>query len=162
MQCCQVQNDARLHGIHKQQFTKSSFSYSVLICFTQYVPPRDKTNKMSARPAETWISLGICPVWSIFTVRMKKAWILRYPLSAQKRLWKDCPVWSESLLGAQPHCWFCDEAAQFVLHIQTVIVPNGALLWKLGKLFLGCLICHYGDLIISLEGIMLPLFMRHI
>ena len=23
-----------------------------------------------------------------------------------------CPGWSESSLGAQPHCWFCHEAAQ--------------------------------------------------
>ena len=29
-----------------------------------YEPPRDKTNKMSVRPAKTQISLGICPVRS--------------------------------------------------------------------------------------------------
>ena len=34
------------------------------------------------------------PVWSAFAVRMKKAWILSYPLSTQRRLW------SESSLGA--------------------------------------------------------------
>ena len=45
----------------------------------------------------------------VFAVRMKKAWVLSYPLSAQRRL---CQVWSESLLGAQPHCWFCHVAAQ--------------------------------------------------
>ena len=27
-------------------------------------PPRDKTNKMSVRPAKTQISLGIHPAWS--------------------------------------------------------------------------------------------------
>ena len=26
-----------------------------------------------------------------------------------------CPGWSESSLGAQPHCWFCHEAAHFSL-----------------------------------------------
>ena len=32
----------------------------------------------------------IHPVWSrIFAVRMKKAWVLNYPLSAQWRLWSD-------------------------------------------------------------------------
>ena len=51
--------------------------------------PHDKTNKISVRPAKTLISLGICPVWSVFIVRMKKAWILSYPLSAQRRLWSD-------------------------------------------------------------------------
>ena len=29
-----------------------------------YEPPRDKTNKVSVRPAKTQISLGIRPVWS--------------------------------------------------------------------------------------------------
>ena len=48
------------------------------------------TNQQKAvRPAKTQISLGIRPVWSVFTVRMKKAWVLSYPLSAQRRLWLD-------------------------------------------------------------------------
>ena len=40
----------------------------------------------------------------VFAVRIKKAWVLSYPLIAQRRLW--CPGWSESSLGAQPFCWF--------------------------------------------------------
>ena len=36
----------------------------------------DKTNKVSVRPAKTQISLGIRPVWSVFSVRMKNAWVL--------------------------------------------------------------------------------------
>ena len=45
----------------------------------------------------------------VFAVRMKKAWVLGYPLSAQRRLIKlgGCPCWSESLLGAQSFCWSC-------------------------------------------------------
>ena len=53
-----------------------------------------------------------------FAVRMKKAWILSYPLSAQRRLWSDWadaqairPGWSESSLGAQSLCRFCNVAA---------------------------------------------------
>ena len=48
------------------------------------------------------ISLGIHPVWSVFTVSMKKAWVLSYPSSAQQSLIKlgGCPGWSESSLGA--------------------------------------------------------------
>ena len=49
---------------------------------------------MSVRPAKTQLSLGIRPV---FAVRMKKAWVLSYPLSAQRRLWSD---------------WFCHVVAQ--------------------------------------------------
>ena len=49
-------------------------------------PRHDKTNKMSVRPVKTQISR---PVRSVFAVRMKKAWVLSYPLSAQRRLWSD-------------------------------------------------------------------------
>ena len=73
---------------------------------------------MSVRPAKTQVSLGIRPVWSesllcaqwvakyprflhadsedsdqIFTVCMKKALVLIYPFSAQRRLWSD---WADS------------------------------------------------------------------
>ena len=74
----------------------------------------------------------------VFAVRMKKAWVLSYPLSAQRRLWSDwesslcaqwvakdtaktlirlggCPVWSESLLGAHSFCWFCHVEAQITM-----------------------------------------------
>ena len=40
----------------------------------------------------------------VFAVRMKKAWVLSYPLSG----W---PGWSESSLGAHSFCWFCHKAA---------------------------------------------------
>ena len=59
-------------------------------CQAKNEPPHDKINKMTLRPAKTQISLGIRPVgWTVFTVRMKKAWVLNYPLSAQQRLWSD-------------------------------------------------------------------------
>ena len=61
-----------------------------------------KPTKWHVRPAKTQISLGICPFWSVFTVRLKNARILNYPLSAQQRLIRlgRCPGWSESTLGA--------------------------------------------------------------
>ena len=37
---------------------------------THWVPHED-----SDQTGQTWISLGIRPVWSVFTVRLKKAWI---------------------------------------------------------------------------------------
>ena len=36
-------------------------------------PPRDKTNNVAVCPAKTQISLGIRPVWSVFTVRFFQA-----------------------------------------------------------------------------------------
>ena len=77
-----------------------------------------KPTKWHVRPAKTQINLGIRPVWSVFAGRMKKAWVLCYPLSAQQRLWSD---WADaqadlSLRWAHmPFCWFCHEAAQLIL-----------------------------------------------
>ena len=66
-------------------------------------PPHVKTNKMPCAPSQDSISLCIHPVRSVFAVRMKKAWVLSFPLSAQQWLWSD---WVDaqadlSLLGAQ-------------------------------------------------------------
>ena len=48
----------------------------------------------------------------VFAVRMKKAQVLSYPLSAQPRLIRlgGRQGWSESSLGAQPLSWFCHVA----------------------------------------------------
>ena len=62
----------------------------------------------------------------VFAVRMKKAWVLSYPLSAQRRLWSD---WADaqadlSLRWAQSLCWFCHEAPhlQSAPHISILII----------------------------------------
>ena len=62
-----------------------------------------KLTKWPVYPAKTQISLGIYPVWSVFAVCMKKAWVLSYSLSTQWPLIRlgGCPDWSESSLGAQ-------------------------------------------------------------
>ena len=46
-----------------------------------------KPTKWHVRPANTQIRLG--SLIRVFTVRMKKAWVLSYPLSAQQRHWSD-------------------------------------------------------------------------
>ena len=56
----------------------------------------------------------------VFAVRMKKSWVLSYPLSAQRRLWSD---WVDaqadlSTMGAQSLCWFCHVVDQInVSHV---------------------------------------------
>ena len=45
-----------------------------------------KPTKSSVRQAKTQINLGIHPVWSVFTVHMKKSRVHSYPLSVQQRL----------------------------------------------------------------------------
>ena len=53
-------------------------------------PRHDKTNKVTVRPAKNQISLGIPPsLIRVFAVRTRKAWVLSYSLSAQRRLWSD-------------------------------------------------------------------------
>ena len=66
-------------------------------------PHRDKTNKMARAPSEDSDQPGHPPsLIRVFVVRMKKAWMLSYPISAQRRLIRlgGCPGWSESSLGA--------------------------------------------------------------
>ena len=40
---------------------------------------------MSANPVDTQISVGVPPVWSVFTVGMEDTLTLRYPFSAQPK-----------------------------------------------------------------------------
>ena len=80
----------------------------------QYEPRHDKTNKMSVRPVKTQISLGIRPVWSGSSLCAQLVAKFTRFLRADSGLIRlgGCPGWSESLLGAQPNCWFCHVAAQ--------------------------------------------------
>ena len=72
-----------------------------------------KPTKWHVRPAKTQISLGI---------RMKKAWVLSYPLSAKRRLrsdWADAQADLSLRWVHMPFCWFCQEEAE----IRQLIVP---------------------------------------
>ena len=84
--------------------------------------PHDKTNKMTCAPSEDSDQPRHPPsLTRVFAVHMKTAWVLSYPLSAQRRLWSD---WADaqadlSLRWAHmPFCWFRHEAAQnFVISV---------------------------------------------
>ena len=58
-----------------------------------FEPPHDKTNKVACAPSEDSDQPWHPPSLSrVFTVHMKKAWFLSYPLSAHRRLrshWAD-------------------------------------------------------------------------
>ena len=60
-----------------------------------------KSTKWPVHPAKTQIRLGIRPVWSVFTVCMKKHWVLASPKSTQWSLIRlgGCPGWTVSSLG---------------------------------------------------------------
>ena len=57
-----ILNGARKIEMENKQVV--SLSHKQCYCFTCHItePPRDKTNKVSVRPAKTQISLGIRPV----------------------------------------------------------------------------------------------------
>ena len=59
-----------------------------------FEPPHDKSKKTTCAPSEDSDQPGHPPnLISVFVVRMKEAWVLRYPLSAQRRL---RPDWADA------------------------------------------------------------------
>ena len=58
-------------------------------CISVYEKWAAALTKSPVCPAKTQISLGICPVWSVLAVRMKKPWVFSFLLSAQWRRWSD-------------------------------------------------------------------------
>ena len=59
------------------------------VLVNEYEPRHDKTKKVTASCEDSdqpWHQPNLIRV---FAVRMKKAWVLSYPLSAQQRLWSD-------------------------------------------------------------------------
>ena len=73
----------------------------------------------------------------VFAVHVKKAWVLSYPLSPQRRLWSD---WADaqadlSLRGAHmPFCWFCHVAAH-LLPVRFNPVENCSYKWTVNWYF---------------------------
>ena len=68
--------------------------------------------------ANTQISLGICQVWSVLPVRMKKPSVLSLPLSALWRPWSDWVDAQADLSLSWVHrslFWFCHAAAHLYL-----------------------------------------------
>ena len=76
---------------------------SLLVSFE---PPHDKTSKMACVPSEDTDQPGHPPsLIRVFAVRMKKAWVLSYPLNALRRLrsdWADAQAYL-SLRWAHSH-----------------------------------------------------------
>ena len=97
-------------------YIKINLSLAIVLCKNEFglslwhsldilfEPHRDKTNKMTCAPSADSDQPGHPPsLIRVFTVRMKKAQVLSYPLSATSktliRLGR-CPSWSECLLRA--------------------------------------------------------------
>ena len=85
--------------IHSNAFnTKSMYLYIPILLLPVKVytnePPHDITNKKACAPSKDSDQPGHPPgLIRVFAVRMKKAWVLSYPLSAQRGLWS---VWADA------------------------------------------------------------------
>ena len=67
-----------------------------------FEPPHDKTNKMACAPSKDSDQPGHPPsLIRVFAVRMKKALVLSYPKSAQRRLWSD---WADAQADLSLRC----------------------------------------------------------
>ena len=67
-----------------------------------FEPHCDKTNKMACVPSEESDQPGHPPsLIRVFSVRLKKAWVLSYPLSTQGRLWSD---WADAQADLSLRC----------------------------------------------------------
>ena len=102
--------------------------FLVFINFYTYEPPHDKNQQCGCAHSQDSNQPGHPPsLIGVFAVCMKKAWVLSYPLSAQRILIRlgGCPGWSESLLGACSLCWFCHEAAHILYTIRAHLMIVG-------------------------------------
>ena len=112
-------------------------------------PPHDKTNEMIWAPSEDSDQPGHPPsLIRVFAVCMKKAWVLSYPLSAQRRLWSDWADAQADLSRRWAHSHFvgfCHEAAHIAYGAEAEIEIEAYFCWRiifLGK-FVKCGRCVY-------------------
>ena len=72
-----------------------------MIFMVTHEPPHDKANKMACAPSEDSDQPGHSPsLIGVFVVRMKKLWVLSYPLSASEDSDQAEQVWILSCCGS--------------------------------------------------------------
>ena len=117
-----LQVGVQIFRIYGKKLPMSFLSFLLLVYSNMSLAT--KPTKWLVRPAMTQVSLDICPVWSVFTFCMKKAWVLSYPLNAQWRLWSDLADAQNDLSLHWAHlsfCRFCRVAAHIAsFHSRTL------------------------------------------
>ena len=103
---------------------KCSLTLSLFTLITNMSCRMTKATKWHVRPVKTQISLGICPVWSVFAVRKKKAWVLSYPLSAQWKLWSDWADAQADLSLRWEHSHFVGFVMWRLKYVITIAILN--------------------------------------
>ena len=94
-------------------------SHIVYVNLHENKPVHNKTNKMACVPSEDSDQPGHLPPLRVFAVRMKKAWVLSYPLSTQQRLIRlgDAQADLSLCWVHMPFYWFCCALAQIRLWV---------------------------------------------
>ena len=102
----------QFHRLPNKTSTKTTMQNFVLQCIMLNEPPLDKTNKMACVPSKDPGQPGHLPsLIRVFAFHMKKAWVLSYPLSAQRRLWTD---WADAQADLSLH-WMHSHFVGFVM-----------------------------------------------
>ena len=84
-------------------------------------PAHGKTSRMTCATSEDSDQPGHpLSLFRVFTVHMKKPWVLGYPLSAQQGLWSDWVNAQADLRRRWAHshfCWFCHVTALYIFSV---------------------------------------------
>ena len=92
-----------------------------------FEPPYDKTNKMTCAHNENTDQPGHPPsLIRGFAAPVKKHWVLRYPLSAQRRLLSDAQADLSLRWAHSSFCWFCHEVAHVTGKAASELLLKGA------------------------------------
>ena len=95
---------------------------------------------MACAPSEDWDQFGHVPsLIRVFTVRLKKAWVLSYQVSTQGRLWSD---WADAQADLN-HRWAHRHFVGF--DMRRLICPHNPDMSLMEKLYPVCSNCKYFD-----------------
>ena len=95
-------------------------------------PPHDKTNKMACAPSEDLNQPGhLPPLIRVFAVRIRKARVLSYPLSVQRRIWSD---WADAQADLSLH-WAHSYFVGFVMRWLKLMWSNSSQRMPFPRLF---------------------------
>ena len=111
------------------------------VCFVVHVhkikakePPHNKTNKKACAPSEDSDQpQHPSSLIRVFPVHMKKAWVLNYPLNAQRRLWSDWVNAEADLSLRWAHMPFCSFLSWGGSKYSLYKHQRGFILWELNQ-----------------------------
>ena len=101
------------------RFSKKKIGLSSPVSEDTTESQHDKTNKIICAQSEDSDQPGRpTSLIRVFAVRIKKRWVISYPLSARRRLWSDLVDAQADLSLRWAHmssCWFCHALPQLLV-----------------------------------------------